>query len=236
MTQTAAPIELRAPAHPLNDTILSQDALEFLGALHREFGDIPDLSVLLQHLHNGRLLDRNRAMVALASHRKISSQTICGFPTAGLGPIDRKVARLHLDATPSDPAWQVLTPEPGWHQALVSPHSGSWVHGWSDANTPPRAEVRTILRGPTQGEARRSAAALAGRGGQEEAEPVHGFGVVLGPIEYIFAQRHGRISNEVRAGARVAEDRPSHRVAGVGKPERRALPSASRPRLDLLSF
>ena len=46
-------------------------------------GDIPDLSILLQHLHNGRLLDRNRAMVALASRRKIPSQTICAFLGVG---------------------------------------------------------------------------------------------------------------------------------------------------------
>jgi transposase len=52
-------------------------------ALYCELGDIPDLSVLLQHLHNGRLLDRNRAMVALASHRNITSQTICGFLGVG---------------------------------------------------------------------------------------------------------------------------------------------------------
>ncbi len=68
---------------------------------------------------------------------------VTAFPTAGLGAIDRKVARVRLDA-PSDTAgWEVLTPEPGWHQALVSPRTGSWVHGWSDANTPPRAEVRS---------------------------------------------------------------------------------------------
>jgi hypothetical protein len=47
--------------------------------LHRELGDIPDLAVLLQHLHNGRLRDRNRAMVVLATHRKIPSKTICAF-------------------------------------------------------------------------------------------------------------------------------------------------------------
>jgi hypothetical protein len=41
-------------------------------ALHHELGNIPDLSILLQHLHNGRLSDRNRAMVALASRRKNS--------------------------------------------------------------------------------------------------------------------------------------------------------------------
>ena len=37
--------------------------------LHRELDSIPDLSVLLQHLHNGRLLDRNRAMAALTTER-----------------------------------------------------------------------------------------------------------------------------------------------------------------------
>ena len=51
--------------------------------LHRELDDIPDLSILLQYLHNGRLVDRNRAMVALASHRKIPSQTICAFLGVG---------------------------------------------------------------------------------------------------------------------------------------------------------
>ena len=51
--------------------------------LHRELDRIPDLSVLLQHLHNGRLLDRNRAMAALASHREIPSQTICEFLGVG---------------------------------------------------------------------------------------------------------------------------------------------------------
>ncbi len=52
-------------------------------ALHRELGTIPGLPVLLKHLHDGRLLDRNRAMVALASHRKIASQTICSFLGVG---------------------------------------------------------------------------------------------------------------------------------------------------------
>jgi transposase len=51
--------------------------------LHRELGDIPDLAVLLQHLHNGRLRDRNRAMVVLATHRNIPSQAICTFLGVG---------------------------------------------------------------------------------------------------------------------------------------------------------
>jgi transposase len=52
-------------------------------ALERELGDIPGFSVLLKHLYDGRLPDRNRAMVVLASQRKISSQTICGFLGVG---------------------------------------------------------------------------------------------------------------------------------------------------------
>src|SRR5260370_27552951 len=51
--------------------------------LNYELGDIPGLSILLGHLHNGRLMDRNRAMVALASRRKIPSQTICEFLGVG---------------------------------------------------------------------------------------------------------------------------------------------------------
>jgi transposase len=50
---------------------------------HREIDDITDLAVLLKHLHNGRLLDRNRAMVVLATHRKIPRQTICAFLGVG---------------------------------------------------------------------------------------------------------------------------------------------------------
>jgi transposase len=51
--------------------------------LRHELDDIADLSILLRHLHNGRLLDRNRAMVALASRRKIPSRTICDFLGVG---------------------------------------------------------------------------------------------------------------------------------------------------------
>ena len=51
--------------------------------LHREIDDIPDLSVLLQHVHSGRLRDRNRAMAVLATHQKIPSPTICAFLGVG---------------------------------------------------------------------------------------------------------------------------------------------------------
>jgi transposase len=52
-------------------------------ALRRELDDIPELSVLLRHLHNGPLSDRNRSLAVLASHRKISSKTICAFLGVG---------------------------------------------------------------------------------------------------------------------------------------------------------
>jgi hypothetical protein len=49
----------------------------------RELEDIPELCVLLRHLHNGRLSDRNRSLAVLASHRKISTTTICVFLGVG---------------------------------------------------------------------------------------------------------------------------------------------------------
>ena len=62
---------------------------------------------------------------------------VTGFLTAEMGPLDRKVARLRIDAE----GWQPLTPEPGTHRAIVSPKTGAWVHGWSNADTPAREAV-----------------------------------------------------------------------------------------------
>jgi dipeptidyl-peptidase-4 len=72
---------------------------------------------------------------------------VTGFATSELGAIDRKVARVRLDESGAreNGGWEVLTPAPGWHQALASPRTGSWVHTWSDANTPPRSEVRLAV-------------------------------------------------------------------------------------------
>jgi dipeptidyl-peptidase-4 len=70
---------------------------------------------------------------------------VTGYPTSTLGPIDRKIARVRLDRD----GWEVLTPEPGQHQAVVSPRTGGWVHTWSDADTPPKVEVRTEEGGKT---------------------------------------------------------------------------------------
>ena len=47
--------------------------------LCRELNWASDIEILLHHLHNGGLSDRNRAIVALASHRDIPSRTIRAF-------------------------------------------------------------------------------------------------------------------------------------------------------------
>jgi transposase len=47
--------------------------------LHREFGDLPEYPRLLQKLYDGRLSDRNRALVILAKHHGLSRGVICAF-------------------------------------------------------------------------------------------------------------------------------------------------------------
>jgi transposase len=51
--------------------------------LSREFKDVPNLCILLKHLRNSRLPNRNRAMVVLAGCRKIPSKTVCAFLGVG---------------------------------------------------------------------------------------------------------------------------------------------------------
>jgi DNA-binding CsgD family transcriptional regulator len=62
-----------------------------LDILHSEIGDVPELETLLQRLYDGRLSDRNRSMVVLATRRGLSSGRICDF----LG-IDRRTSRNYL--------------------------------------------------------------------------------------------------------------------------------------------
>ena len=68
-----------------------------------------------------------------------------GFQTGGLGAAERQVLRAGLER---DEVAR-LTLGTGWNTALVAPRTGSWVHTWSDANTPPRL----ALRRPDGGEA-----------------------------------------------------------------------------------
>ena len=63
---------------------------------------------------------------------------VTAFPTEGLGPIDRKVARVRIHGE----GWELLTPEPGTHRAIVSERTGAWFHEWNDADKPNRSEVR----------------------------------------------------------------------------------------------
>jgi len=48
-------------------------------ALRRQIGDVPDFGILLHHLYNGRLSDRNRSMVVLARRRGLSQRVISTF-------------------------------------------------------------------------------------------------------------------------------------------------------------
>ena len=73
-------------------------------ALRRDAGDVPDLGALLHHLYDGRLSDRNRSVVVLASRHGLSSGTVCSF----LG-IDSKTHRKYL-----------RTFEAGGHAALFA--------------------------------------------------------------------------------------------------------------------
>jgi transposase len=68
--------------------------------LHHQFNDIPDLCVLLKHLRDGRLLNRNRAMVVLASHHKVPSRTICDF--LGVGKAFVRKCRNKFDSGRAD--------------------------------------------------------------------------------------------------------------------------------------
>jgi transposase len=47
--------------------------------VHREFGDLHEFTRLLQRLYDGRLSDRNRALVILAKHHGLSRGVICDF-------------------------------------------------------------------------------------------------------------------------------------------------------------
>jgi len=74
---------LKQPPHPFD----VQETLPFGVRSRRRHlrtcGFAYECSKLCRHIHNGRLMDRNRAMVALASRRKIPCRTICEFLGVG---------------------------------------------------------------------------------------------------------------------------------------------------------
>src|SRR3954449_5876807 len=75
-----------APPKPSRKEQARRDAFEWMRALlqkeigvqelHREFGDLPEYPHLLQRLYDGRLSDRNRALVILAKHHGLSRGVI----------------------------------------------------------------------------------------------------------------------------------------------------------------
>jgi hypothetical protein len=60
-------------------------------ALRREVGDLPELAPLLQRLYEGRLSERNRSMVVLATHHRLGKSVVCPF--LGIG---KKTYRKYL--------------------------------------------------------------------------------------------------------------------------------------------
>src|SRR6185436_12963521 len=64
---------------------------------------------------------------------------VTAFRTEGLGAARRQVFRAGL----ARDAWEPLTDDRGAHSAQVAPRGDAWLHTWSDADTPPRSEVRT---------------------------------------------------------------------------------------------
>jgi transposase len=68
--------------------------------LCHELQDIPDVGVLLKTLRDGRLQNRNRAMVVLASHHKVPSRTICD--ALGVGKTFVRKCRNKFDSGGAD--------------------------------------------------------------------------------------------------------------------------------------
>jgi hypothetical protein len=62
---------LRSAAFEWMRSVLQKEISD--DALRREIADLPDLNRLLHRLNEGRLSDRNRSMVVLASRRGLSS-------------------------------------------------------------------------------------------------------------------------------------------------------------------
>ena len=60
-------------------------------ALRREVGDLPELAPLLQRLYEGRLSERNRSMVVLATRHGLGKSVVCPF--LGIG---KKTYRKYL--------------------------------------------------------------------------------------------------------------------------------------------
>jgi transposase len=94
------------------------------GALHQEFGKLPKLDGLLKQLRHGRLLNRNRAMAVLASHRKIPIPTICAF--LGVGKRFVRTCRSKFDEGCID---TLFAPQTKSNRKIDNPRVRSAVFG-----------------------------------------------------------------------------------------------------------
>lgn len=91
-------------------------------ALRCEIGDLPDLDRLLRRLYEGRLSDRNRSMVVLASRRGLSSRMISSFLD-----IDNKSCRKYLQRFERGASWHIakrLSEHIGAHNAVAAGGAG----------------------------------------------------------------------------------------------------------------
>jgi transposase len=77
--------------------------------LNYDLSDVPGFLTLLLQLHNGRLVDRNRAMVALASRRNIPNRTISEFLGVGKAFVRKYRQKFESEGVPCLFAPQIKT-------------------------------------------------------------------------------------------------------------------------------
>jgi transposase len=92
--------------------------------LLQELSGIPDLCVLLKTLRDGRLQDRNRAMVILACHHKVPSRTICH--ALGVGKAFVRKCRNKFDSGGAD---ALFARQSKSNRKIDNEHLGSAVFG-----------------------------------------------------------------------------------------------------------
>jgi len=77
---TAMPYKRVQAHHTLFEWVRSLLQQEYdAETLHRDLGDVPEMGILLHHLYNGSLSNRNRSAVVLADQRGLSQRMICRF-------------------------------------------------------------------------------------------------------------------------------------------------------------
>lgn len=70
------------------------------------------------------------------------SAFVTAYRTQGLGATERHVLRVRLDRPGAETPAETLTTQQAFHEAVVAPRTGAWVHAWASADLPKQAEVR----------------------------------------------------------------------------------------------